>query len=404
LNNASVGTLDNISSPYLLVPIAVFSILRDQRISRDEEKLLVKWFYLAHMRGHFGMGSSESILDADLAPLFRTQNLQDLIDVLRAHIKKFDVDTVDIAYKNKNSAFFSMLYFIMRQQKLQDWQTGLSLINNTSGKYQIKQHDHIFPQSLLKKENYENREINEISNIAFLSELTNIRKSNKSPSEYFKKEVIPKWGVEALTSQLIPTDESLWEMKNYRHFLEFRHEAIANYMNEFMKRFDTQSEDKPQHKRVYDQTPYGIVKNLETQLRLFIEGKLSTKSVKWWSQRVPEDVRTNAEIRKQKNDRQWPWYESYDEPIMAYVDFADYLKIIIRADNWNEFFRDVFREQELISAKFKELNPIRNKIAHSRDLTEQDTRRLRIHAEDILISIQKNQRSAMDTMEFQTPE
>jgi hypothetical protein len=54
---------------------------------------------------------------------------------------------------------------------------------------------------------------------------------------------------------------------------------------------------------------------------------------------------------------------------MAYVDFADYLKIITRADNWKEIFRDIFFEQELISAKFKELNPIRNKIAHSRDLT-----------------------------------
>jgi hypothetical protein len=240
LNNASVGTLDNISSANLLVPIAVYSILQNQRISRDEEKLLLKWFYIAHMRGHYGMGSSESILDADLAPLFKGKNLQELVNVLRVHIKKFNVDTVDIAYKNKNSAFFSMLYFIMRQQKLQDWQTGLSLNNNTFGKYQIKQNDHIFPQSLLKKAGYDNREINENSNIAFLSGLTNIRKSNKSPSEYFEKEVIPKWRIQALTSQLIPTDKSLWEIKNYKQFLEFRREAIANYMNEFMKRFDTQ--------------------------------------------------------------------------------------------------------------------------------------------------------------------
>jgi hypothetical protein len=122
----------------------------------------MKWFYIAHMRGHYGMGSSESILDADLAPLFRTKNLQDLVDVLRVHVKKFNIDTMDIAYKNKNSNFFSMLYFIMRQQKLQDWQTGLSLVNGTFGKYQLKQHDHIFPHSLLKKENYENREIEKL--------------------------------------------------------------------------------------------------------------------------------------------------------------------------------------------------------------------------------------------------
>ena len=77
LNNALVGTLDNISSPYLLVPIAVYFILQNQTITREEEKLLMKWFYIAHMRGHYGMGSSESILDADLVSLSRTKNLRD---------------------------------------------------------------------------------------------------------------------------------------------------------------------------------------------------------------------------------------------------------------------------------------------------------------------------------------
>jgi hypothetical protein len=42
LNNASVGTLDNISSPYLLVPIAVFYILQNRVITREDEKLLLK--------------------------------------------------------------------------------------------------------------------------------------------------------------------------------------------------------------------------------------------------------------------------------------------------------------------------------------------------------------------------
>lgn len=127
-------------------------------------------------------------------------------------------------------------------------------------------------------------EINEISNIAFLSGLTNLRKSNKSPSEYFKKEIILKWGIDALcsqlSSQLVPTDESLWEMKNYRHFLEFRREAIANYINKFMKTFDAKMEDRSQHEMVFDHTPYGIVKHLEMELRLFIERKLSAKSLK----------------------------------------------------------------------------------------------------------------------------
>ena len=58
-----------------------------------------------------------------------------------------------------------------------------------------------------------------------------------------------------------------------------------------------------------------------------------------------------------------------------------------------------FRRCELISAKFKELNPIRNKIAHSRDLTEQELRRLRVQAEDILLSIERAEASVMNAKE-----
>ena len=58
-----------------------------------------------------------------------------------------------------------------------------------------------------------------------------------------------------------------------------------------------------------------------------------------------------------------------------------------------------FRRCELISAKFKELNPIRNKIAHSRDLTEQELRRLRVQVEDILLSIERAEASVMNAKE-----
>jgi hypothetical protein len=47
---------------------------------------------------------------------------------------------MDIAYKNKSSNFFSILYFIMRQEKLKDWQTGIALGNDKFSKHQLKQH------------------------------------------------------------------------------------------------------------------------------------------------------------------------------------------------------------------------------------------------------------------------
>ena len=57
-----------------------------------------------------------------------------------------------------------------------------------------------------------------------------------------------------------------------------------------------------------------------------------------------------------------------------------------------------FRRSELISAKFKELNPIRNKIAHSRDLTQQELRRLAVHRR-MCSSIERAEASVMNAKE-----
>lgn len=193
-NNANVGNLDNLSSPFLIIPIAVYSVLHDENLSTDDERLLTRWFYLAHMRGHYSMGSTESILDADVSALFKKKSLADLIEILRSHVKKFDVDASDISYKGRTSPFFSMLYFILRNNKVKDWQTGLFISDSTSGKSHAIQFDHIFPRALLKTRNYETKEINEIANLAFISGRTNVRKSSKPPVEYFTGEIIPKRG------------------------------------------------------------------------------------------------------------------------------------------------------------------------------------------------------------------
>lgn len=237
-NNANVGTIDNLSSPFLLVPIAVYGVLHDENLSSEEEKYLMKWFYLAHMHGHYGRGSSEGILDADISVLFKGKSLKDLIEVLRSQIKQFGLSASDIAYKNAASPLFKMLYFVLRHNKAKDWQTGMLLSDEVSGKSHGLHGDHVFPRSLLRKEKYEKREINEIANLAFITGRTNIRKTNKTPAEYFNNEIIPKRGTNDLESQLIPMDKTLWEMKNYKQFLEYRRNAIANIINNFMKQFE----------------------------------------------------------------------------------------------------------------------------------------------------------------------
>src|SRR3989338_6740384 len=81
--NAGIDNLSYLSSPFLLIPISVYWILKKNEVlTPEEEKKLLRWFYLAHMRGHYSMGSSESILEADLGVLFRGKTLDDLIQQL----------------------------------------------------------------------------------------------------------------------------------------------------------------------------------------------------------------------------------------------------------------------------------------------------------------------------------
>ena len=190
------------------------------------------------MRGHYSMGSSESILDADLSILFKSKSLDELTNQLNQHVKKFIVDVDDLVNRGIRSPLFSMLYFVFRQNGAKDWLSGLALSDKHIGRAHTIQYHHIFPKSLLHDANYDKKEINEIANMAFIGGKTNRHILNKEPVQYLEKEVLEKRGEDALTSQLIPLNKEMWEMNQYRAFLVWRREAIAKTINEFMKRFE----------------------------------------------------------------------------------------------------------------------------------------------------------------------
>lgn len=235
--NAGIDSLAYLSSPFLLIPIAVYWILKnDEGLTPQEEKNLLRWFYLAHMRGHYGMGSSESFLDADLNILFRNKGLDELIKQLYTHVKKFNVDSSDLFNRSTRSPFFSMLYFILKQNGAEDWWSGLKLSEHHAGSAHSIQYHHIFPKSLLKNK-YNQREINEIANLAFIGGKVNRQITNKEPVYYFD-DILKKRGDEALTSQLIPLDKEKWGIEDYQEFLNTRRKLIADAINEFLKKFE----------------------------------------------------------------------------------------------------------------------------------------------------------------------
>lgn len=236
-NNAGIESLSYLSSPFLIIPIAVYATLNEEKLSKEEENKLLKWLYYAHMRGHYSLGSSETILDADLSILFREKNLDSLLAALTQHVKRLEVEPADLIGKSIRSPFFSMLYFVLKNNGAEDWFTGLKLSDTNISKNHSIQYHHIFPKSILREAGRERKEINELSNLAFIGGKTNRKITNKEPKKYFVEDVINHRGEDALTRQLIPVDKSLWEIERFSEFLTWRRAKISETINNFMGKF-----------------------------------------------------------------------------------------------------------------------------------------------------------------------
>ena len=127
------------------------------------------------------------------------------------------------------------------------------------------------------------------------------------------------------------------------------------------------------------------LRKFETNMREFIENKLKeTAGNNWWKQRIPPDVRSKCEDRKEKREVSYPWMTKKEYPLLCYADFTDYAKIILRTDNWKEIFKNVFQDKAWIKTKLRELEPIRNDIAHNREIPEEDAQKLEMNTREIL--------------------
>jgi len=129
-----------------------------------------------------------------------------------------------------------------------------------------------------------------------------------------------------------------------------------------------------------------ILKNLETEIRRFIEAELSELNSKWWKQLIPGDVKEEAEKRKNDDEKRKTW-EFKEHKLISYINFPEYDKIITQKNNWNEIFQDVFRDKNRISTTLKGIEPIRNAISHTRNLDPLEEKQLIFYSEEVLRAI-----------------
>jgi len=237
-NDAFIDSSSNLKTPFVLIPIIYYLSKNSGSFnSEDEKRKFIYWMFNALMWGRY-TGRTYQTLQQDIVNIKNSKRIEGLIEVLkRLRGGKLEVDADDLAFEGTASRFFPMSYIVARSKGAIDWFNGLKLYGKNIGKrYKIQTH-HIFPQSLLYKHGYKSvdrqdvRRVNEIANLSFVTQETNLKISNNDPYPYLKK--IEEQYPTALKKQFMPTEE-YWIINRYEDFLSKRREIIAKEINKYL--------------------------------------------------------------------------------------------------------------------------------------------------------------------------
>jgi hypothetical protein len=125
---------------------------------------------------------------------------------------------------------------------------------------------------------------------------------------------------------------------------------------------------------------------LENEFRKLIIKFLTIKSKgSNWTTLIQKNIIDKWNTKKNKEEESYQIIRS--SRIIDYSDFDDIGNIIQK--HW-DIFSDVFSNQLTIISKLYELEFIRNAVAHNRELSSEEFKRLKIYFSDIKKIISKN--------------
>lgn len=228
--NLHVDSPALLSSPLLLITTACWAQQRDLAIRPEEAADFRTWFLVANAKGRYSRGSSESILDQDLAVLRSGGGVQELTERLVQQVGRMDFVPADLAGRTSTAGAFKAMFLLLKSRDAKDWATSLRVSPKHANKGDKIEFHHIFPRAYLRSARPEltDREINDIANLAFIGSTTNKQISAKEPATYRQD-----YPAAAFDAQFIDFDDWGDDAASYEAFLDRRRTAIAAALNEF---------------------------------------------------------------------------------------------------------------------------------------------------------------------------
>lgn len=116
----------------------------------------------------------------------------------------------------------------------------------------------------------------------------------------------------------------------------------------------------------------------ENSIRSLISGRLEEKyGINWWSLKAPPSVKNNVEDN-QKKEKETAMAIRSEDPLF-YTNFGELIDIINY--NWDDF-ADTIRSKKAMESVISQFGKIRNVIAHSCELEDDDILRLKLLVKD----------------------
>jgi hypothetical protein len=231
-SNVRIDSSALLSSPFLLVALAFYGHKREYQIEVEEAQRLRQWALIANAKGRYSRGSSETLLDQDLATVRDGGGIDQLIERLRLQVGRLDIAPEEFEGRSQRSALFKTMFLAFRDAGARDWQSNLAIGLGHRGAQHRLQFHHIFPKAILSG-TYTPREADDIANLAFIGGKTNRQISDKPPIQYFPA-LIEKAGICSFAAQCIPTDQSLLGIEGFRRFLAERRKLMSQRLNSYL--------------------------------------------------------------------------------------------------------------------------------------------------------------------------
>jgi hypothetical protein len=226
-HNAGIATSTLIPSSNALIPLVAYLGSRpDDPLHVDDANALLYWMFGAFLTGRYNQSSDTRIAE-DAKAVREPQPIVALYQNLGLLGDQLGVTEQALVGKGAGSPYFLLSFLAARKAAATDWWYAIRIGLDANGGQAIEYH-HIHPQDTLKK-TYSKSEINDLSNLAFISARANKKISNRWPRDYF-----PEVGDPELARHFVPLALSLRTPDKFPEFVQERRRLLAAAMTSFL--------------------------------------------------------------------------------------------------------------------------------------------------------------------------